>query len=153
MGADHRRVLLGEHLLDLRDRVAMPRMELSNIPVDPRYASDGVSSLIAEIRRERRVELFLEGFRYNDLKRWKQGKKLEEPDLGIRWNAAAQARYEGADIQTTVDPASGNEYIDVYAGTDWANPVFDEGKHYLWPIPLSAIAQNENLQHMGTRRK
>ena len=129
----------------LRDRVAMPPMELGNIPVDPEYASDGVAPLIAEIRRERRVELFLEGFRYNDLKRWKQGEKLEEPDLGIRWTDAAAARYEGADIQTAVDPATGNEYIDVYAGTDWANPVFDEGKHYLWPIPLDALSQNPEI--------
>lgn len=126
----------------LRDRVGMPHMELANIPVDPRYTDEGVSPLIVEIRRERRIELFLEGFRYNDLKRWKQGKKLEEPTLGIRWNEAAAARYAGADIQTRVDPATGNEYIDVYAGTDWADPVFDENKHYLWPIPLDALSQN-----------
>ena len=59
----------------LRDRVAMPRMDLGSLPVDPRYASDGVSPLIAEIRRERRVELFMEGHRYPDLMRWKQGEK------------------------------------------------------------------------------
>ncbi len=130
----------------LRDRVAMPAMDLGDIPVDPRYTSDGISPLIAEIRRERRVELFLEGHRYNDLKRWKQGKKLEQPDLGIRWNDAAIARYEGVTINTTLDPVSGNDYIDVYQGTDWANPVFDEGKHYLWPIPLSIIAQNPDIK-------
>lgn len=129
----------------LRDRVDMPHMDLSDIPVDPRYEDDGVSPLIVEIRRERRVELFLEGFRYNDLRRWGQGKKLEEPDLGIRWNESAAARYEGADIQTSVDPETGNEYIDVYAGTDWANPVFDESKHYLWPIPLNTISENPDV--------
>ena len=126
----------------LRDRVAMPRMDLGTLPADPRYAADGVSPLIAEIRRERRVELFMEGHRYTDLMRWKQGKKLEEPDLGIRWDAGAEARYEKATVKTTVDPASGNTYIDVYQGTDWADPVFDESKHYLWPIPLNVIAQN-----------
>lgn len=129
----------------LRDRVGMPHMNLADIPVDPRYVSDGVSPLIAEIRRERRVELFLEGFRYNDLRRWAQGKKLETPDMGIRWNEAAEARYAGADIETMVDPASGNTYIDVYAGTDWADPVFDESKHYLWPIPLGPLSQNPNI--------
>lgn len=133
----------------LRDRVAMPHLQLGNVPVDPRYTDDGVSPIIIEIRRERRVELFMEGHRYRDLKRWKQGKKLEEPDLGMRWNDAAAARYEGADITTTtaVEPASGNtyEYIDVYAGTDWADPVFDGSKHYLWPIPLSALSQNPDI--------
>jgi len=130
----------------LRDRVGMPHMDLNNIPVDPRYTSDGVSPLIVEIRRERRIELFMEGFRYFDLMRWKQGKKLEQPDLGIRWNDAAIARYPGATIRTSVDPASGKTYIDVYAGSDWANPVFDENKNYLWPIPLSALSQNSNLK-------
>ena len=128
----------------LRDRVGMPHLGL-NPPMDPRYADDGVSPLIVEIRRERRVELFLEGHRYKDLKRWKQGKKLEEPDMGLQWNAAAQERYEGAIIETSVDPENGKTYIDVYKGTDWEDPVFDESKHYLWPIPLNDLAQNPNL--------
>lgn len=130
----------------LRDRVAMPPIDLASIPVDPRYSGDGVSPLIIEIRRERRVELFLEGHRYNDLKRWKQGKKLEQPDWGIRWNDTAIDRYPGAVISTAVDPVSGNTYIDVYQETDWANPVFDEAKHYLWPIPLNVIAQNPDIR-------
>lgn len=130
----------------LRDRVAMPHLDMGNIPVDPRYADDGISPLIAEIRRERRVELFMEGHRYNDLRRWKQGDELEQPDLGMRWDDAAIARYPDAVVQSRVDPESGKSYIDVYAGTDWANPVFDESKHYLWPIPLSVIAQNPNVK-------
>lgn len=129
----------------LRDRVGMPHMDL-NPPMDPRYANDGIPSLLVEIRRERRIELFLEGFRYNDLKRWKQGKKLEKPDMGIQWNAAAEARFPGAAIQTSVDPENGKTYIDVYKGTDWAVPEFDEAKHYLWPIPLNDLAQNPNIE-------
>lgn len=129
----------------LRDRVGMPHMAM-DVPMDPRYANDGVSALISEIRRERRVELFMEGFRYDDIRRWKQGKKLLSPDLGMRWDAANIARIdpEGAATvkKTSVD---GVDYIDVYQGTDWAVPEFDESKHYLWPIPLSAIAQNQNI--------
>lgn len=130
----------------LRDRVGMPHMVLGKIPVDPRYTGDGVSPLISEIRRERRVELFMEGFRYNDIKRWKQGKKLLIPTMGMRWDAAAQARYPGAVIKTAVDPVSQKTYIDVYQGTDWATPVFDEAKHYLWPIPLNSLAQNPAIK-------
>ncbi len=130
----------------LRDRVAMPHMELGNIPVDPRYTADGISPLIAEIRRERRVEMFMEGLRYQDLQRWKQGKKLLTPDMGIRWSADAKARFAGTTMQTSIDPVSGKEYIDVYKGTDWANPVFDESKHYFWPIPLNTIAQNPAIK-------
>ncbi|MEJ7767398.1 MAG: RagB/SusD family nutrient uptake outer membrane protein [Chitinophagaceae bacterium] len=130
----------------LRDRVGMIRMGLGNIPVDPKYANDGVTPLIAEIRRERRVELFMEGFRYDDLRRWKHGKKLELPSLGILWDAAAMARYPKATVKTSVDPVSGKTYVDVFKGSDWANPVFDEKKHYLWPLPLSALSQNPELK-------
>lgn len=112
-------------------------------PMDPRYANDGVSSLIVEIRRERRVELFLEGLRYDDLRRWKQGKKLESPDLGIRWDAAAKARYPKAKVQTT--DVNGVPYIDVRKGRPEYPAVFDESKHYLWPLPISVISQNTNI--------
>jgi hypothetical protein len=88
----------------------------------------------------------MEGFRYDDLRRWKQGKKLLTPSRGILWDAAAIARYPKATVQSSVDPVSGKTYIDVYKGTDYAVPVFDEAKHYLWPIPLSVIAQNKNIK-------
>jgi starch-binding outer membrane protein, SusD/RagB family len=130
----------------LRDREGRLHLDL-NPPMDPRYANDGVSSLIVEIRRERRIELFMEGFRYDDLRRWKQGKKLEIPDLGIRFDAGMKAEIdpEGAAVVRTT-PVDGIDYVDVYQGTDWANPVFDENKHYLWPIPLSAISQNPAIE-------
>lgn len=128
----------------LRDRVGMPHLTM-DVEMDPRYANDGVSALISEIRRERRIELFMENnARYDDLRRWKQGKKLEQKDYGLRWDAAAQARYVDATVQSSM--VDGVPYIDVYKGTDFDNPVFDESKHYLWPIPLSAIAQNPNIK-------
>lgn len=126
----------------LRDRVAMPSLSM-NPPMDPRYADVGVSSLIIEIRRERRVELFLEGHRYHDVRRWKQGpKEFGDSDYGIRFDAAAEARYPGATVETTM--IDGVPYIDVRKGTDFV-PEFDESKHYLWPIPTSVISQNPDI--------
>lgn len=63
----------------LRDRVEMPHMILNEIltNIDPvqsnRYSNVNGSQkgAILEIRRERRVELACEGFRYDDLLRWK----------------------------------------------------------------------------------
>jgi hypothetical protein len=130
----------------LRDRVGMPPLTM-DVQMDPRYANDGISALISEIRRERRVELFMEGFRYDDIRRWKQGKKMLSPDLGLRWDDAMKAEIDpdGAAVVKSIE-VDGIPYIDVYQGTDWAVPEFDEGKHYLWPIPLSAISQNPNIQ-------
>lgn len=126
----------------LRDRVGMPHLTL-NPSMDPKYAEDGISSLLVEIRRERRIELFSEGFRYDDIRRWKQGKKLENKTYGMLWDAAAIARYPGASVQTAI--IDGKPYIDVYKGTPFETPVFDESKHYLWPIPLNYIGKNPNL--------
>ncbi len=129
----------------LRDRVAMPHLDMTNVPVDPRHTAEGISPLLVEIRRERRIELFMEGFRYDDLRRWKQGKKLADKSLGLYWDAAANARYEGNTVETAVDPESGKTYIDAYGGSAWADPVFDESKHYLWPLPLGELSQNPEL--------
>lgn len=130
----------------LRDRVGMPHLLLAKVPVDPRYTKDGISPIIAEIRRERRIELFMEGQRYADLIRWKQGKKLEIPAMGVRWNDAAKKRFAGTTMKSATDPVSGKEYIAVYKGTDYEIPVFDEKKHYLWPIPLNTLAQNPKIK-------
>ena len=131
----------------LRDRVGMPHMNVNAIPVDPRYTNDGVSPLIVEIRRERRIELCFEGFRYDDIRRWKQGDKMKKKDYGIRWDAACRALYDPdglADVRYEVDPASGIEYICPNNGSDFENPVFED-RHYLWPIPIGARSMNPAL--------
>ena len=131
----------------LRTRVGMPHMEIDNIPVDPRYTGDGVSSLIVEIRRERRVELFAEGFRYDDLRRWKQGAKMQEKDYGMRWDETNRNRFDPNGACTSGYEAvdeTGIEYLCPNKGGDFENPVFED-KHYLWPIPVSARSENTNL--------
>ena len=63
----------------LRDRVGMPHMKTDVGYVDAQgdftsargYKGVPVSNILAEIRRERRVELAVEGFRYDDIKRWR----------------------------------------------------------------------------------
>ncbi|GAB2781371.1 RagB/SusD family nutrient uptake outer membrane protein [Rhabdobacter roseus] len=131
----------------LRTRVGMPHLNLSQVPVDPRYANEGISPLLVEIRRERRIELFGEGFRYDDLRRWKQGKKLEKPTWGIRWDEAARARFPQATVTFANDPTRGNiPYLNAYKGSIIENTIFDENKHYLWPIPLDVIAANTNIR-------
>ena len=122
-------------------------MDLANIPSDPRYVPQWhTDPLIVEIRRERRIELFMEGFRYDDLRRWKWGKLLENKDYGMRWDQANRDRIDPdgtVTVQTSV--VDGVEYLDIYKGTDYATPEFDENKHYLWPINLKALSQNPDL--------
>lgn len=75
----------------LRTRVGMPKLDLAtaNATPDPYLAAaypavTGTGKgVILEIRRERRVELACEGFRYDDVFRWKAGKLLEKAGRGI----------------------------------------------------------------------
>lgn len=140
--------VLDQTINQLRDRVNMPHLLLNAIPDDPRY--EDISPLLTEIRRERRIELVGEGFRYFDLLRWKQGKLLATPSYGIRWDEAAKQRYSDAIVKSSVikDPITGEmvEYIDPFKGTSFEKCVFDENKHYLWPLPLNILSKNENLK-------
>jgi hypothetical protein len=129
----------------------MPDM-VADPPMDPRYAYLGISAALVEIRRERRVELFMEGFRYDDLRRWKMGKKLENKDYGMRWDEATRNLIDpNGDVRNVGSSVTkdvfGNdvEYLEVYKGTDYETPVFDESKHYFWPMPLNARSQNPAL--------
>lgn len=74
----------------LRRRVGMPDANLAEWLSNPdpvqiaRYynINSKQKGAVAEIRRERRVELACEGVRYNDLMRWGLGKILEQPAEG-----------------------------------------------------------------------
>lgn len=74
----------------LRRRVGMPDANLAEWLSNPdpvqiaRYSNinSEQKGAVAEIRRERRIELACEGVRYNDLMRWGLGKLLEAPAQG-----------------------------------------------------------------------
>lgn len=144
----------------LRDRVDMPHLT-TNPEMDPKYSKYGLSSLLIEIRRERRVELSFEFLRYQDLMRWAWGDKLKERVLGMRLEDADfnDPRYDG-DITKAGTPEAGNnpvyvfiaedgkQYVDVYGGTNYAaeRRSFNPAKDYLRPIPTGAISANTNLE-------
>jgi hypothetical protein len=99
---------------------------------DPKRDAD-VPSLTWEIRRERRVELMMDGFRYDDLMRWKKG-----PYMDYTLNADA---YLGAKVPSngsvTLNP---DGYIVPYSASNIAKRVFIDPKHYLSPIPTGQIS-------------
>ncbi len=88
----------------LRSRVGM--IPLSMNPVaDPvlksQYPSvSGVNaSVLLEIRRERRVELAMEGFRYDDLMRWNAGKLLEKEPEGLYFPGLGKYDLTGDNVE------------------------------------------------------
>jgi starch-binding outer membrane protein, SusD/RagB family len=89
-----------------------------------------------EIRRERRVELALEGFRYWDLIRWKTAEvELPKDVLG---------NYFYAEYGTAVTPQlTSDRYILVQPASFRS---FNPARDYLWPIPINEIALNPALE-------
>jgi hypothetical protein len=116
----------------LRDRVGVAHLSNS-------FAAENGLNIREEIRRERRSELGMEGFRYDDLLRWKTAEtELPKEVLGVRLFAA---EYPG------VDPAGINLTADSIVIAEPASKRnFDPSKHYLWPLPLNQIALNPNLE-------
>jgi hypothetical protein len=116
----------------LRDRVQMPRLTNGFV------AANGLN-MRDEIRRERRVELGMEGFRYDDLLRWKTAEvELPKPLLGVRVFAA---EYPG------VDPSTVNMTADsILIAEPESKRSFDVTKNYLWPLPLNQVALNPQLE-------
>lgn len=97
---------------------------------DPKRDAD-VSPLLWEVRRERRIELMMDGFRYQDLMRWKKGEYLDiakNPDCVL-----------GAKVPDNPDIIrSADGYITPYEpGT---SRTFMDPKHYLSPIPTGQIS-------------
>ena len=84
----------------LRDRAGMPHLQM-NPSVDPVMAEafPGVGSTLLEIRRERRVELAFEGFRFDDLMRWHAGKLLEHEPEGLYFPSLGKFDLTGDGIE------------------------------------------------------
>jgi hypothetical protein len=98
-----------------------------------------VPSILWEIRRERRVELMMEGFRLDDLRRWK---KLDYLDMVVNFeiNRGAwivKADYPDANLTNLILTDGEQGYIiPASAGTP---RIFDDPKVYLNPLPLDQI--------------
>ena len=97
-----------------------------------------------EIRRERTVELFNEGFRVDDLKRWKQA-EIEMPKdiLGVRWSTSGEwstwANAWKPSYATATDDAGTTGCFMIETGRVWDN------KNYLYPIPSDQKQLNPNI--------
>ncbi|MCT4588152.1 MAG: RagB/SusD family nutrient uptake outer membrane protein [Carboxylicivirga sp.] len=105
-------------LNDLRYRVGMPEIV---------FDGKTPAELQEIVRRERRVELALEGHRFFDI---------------IRWDIAEDVmtgKIYGLD--TTVDGVTGPHYI--------STRTF--GERYFWPIPRKEIELNDNLRPQNSK--
>jgi hypothetical protein len=124
---------LDKSINKLRFRVGMPN--LTNA-----FVSANGLDMRNEIRRERTIELFVEGFRYDDLRRWKTAEvEMSQPIRGIKWKGTEfETRAPWKDLIFTLDA---NGFIVLEAGSKRQFLP----KHYLQPLPLRQIVLNPQL--------
>ena len=119
---------LSVNLLRTRGKIA----KLSNA-----FITTNGLDMRTELRRERRVELAVEGFRYWDLNRWKTAEiELVKPILG---NYFFKTEFGTA---TTVKLTPDNFILVQDANFRKFNPT----KDYLWPLPINEIGLNPSLK-------
>jgi hypothetical protein len=125
----------------LRERAGMPEFKVNSQSSDPNIVDYGypVSDELYEIRRERRIELALEGHRADDYKRWAahnlfKGKRPK----GYPFNQDEFPEYH--------PPLDENGRIDYFQNRLPDGYQFRENQDYLNSIPVEEITLNPNLE-------
>ena len=123
----------------LRKRVGMPGLSNGNLP-------EG-SNMLNEIRRERTVELYLEGFRLTDLKRW----ATAEDEMSDSFEYIYMGE-DSAFLNIRTDngcnigmPPAEQLSEDGYAVKEDASRRQFMERHYLRPLPTDQLKLNRNL--------
>lgn len=121
----HRSTVI-DYLNRIRKRAGIPLYGNSagEIAVPANY-----DAMKTAIRRERRVELAMEGIRYKDMRRWLIGKELydDQPITGMNTDGRSLSEFYA------------NPGKKVFLERHW------DDKMYLWPISQSAMDKNARL--------
>lgn len=121
----------------LRSRAGVDKMIVDDINDDFDTARDpSVPALLWEVRRERRVELMGEGFRLDDLRRWKKGEYVNKQALGAYVTEASAKK-----LKVTGGIGADDGYVYFYDA-----PLGWQEHYYLYPLPLKQLALNTNLE-------
>lgn len=125
-----------------RASVHMPPLKVGSIVTDPDWPDWGypLSPLLQEIRRERRVELLGEDFRFDDLMRWAAAKLITGKN------------YRGAYFEPIMDngagkniPRDADNYFQPFKNDLPDGYQFDPNRDYLLPFPVDEITLNPKL--------
>ncbi|MGE7773283.1 RagB/SusD family nutrient uptake outer membrane protein [Chitinophaga sp. NPDC101104] len=122
----------------LRERGAVAPLQVGAIPNDPQR-DPGVEPVLWEIRRERAVELMGEGFRFDDLRRWKKMEYAVTQKLG-RWIK------KGTDVGADAKIPILNNATEGYIAYEGVPPAPWPEYYYLYPIPSNERVLNPNLE-------
>ncbi|KAA5549172.1 RagB/SusD family nutrient uptake outer membrane protein [Adhaeribacter rhizoryzae] len=122
----------------LRDRVGMPNLELANIETDPNWEFPALAPIINEIRRERKIELALEEFRWDDIARWAAADELI---VGKRPKGAKVSQFTNKPAL----PTDENGFLDPFKNALPTGYGFKLDRDYLNPLPQHELTLNNKL--------
>jgi hypothetical protein len=126
---------------------------IGNTAAYPAVTETSQAELRARLRRERRVELMLEGLRYQDLIRWRIAKKATDRRVLGLPNPTDQIRSQWPFTNTILPVVDPDGVVIFNADALIANRFarllqdydFDESRMYLWPVPAADRLLNVNL--------
>ena len=121
--------------LDLSLNVVRQRSNPDMVKLSNSLVSANGLSMREEIRAERTVELALEGFRVDDLKRWKTAETEMPQDL----RGIPMTGWFATNWTNQTRPLDADGCIILYDGRVWAE------KNYLYPIPSDELQLNPEL--------
>ncbi|UNY97922.1 RagB/SusD family nutrient uptake outer membrane protein [Zhouia spongiae] len=119
----------------LRARGGVAPLAVGAEPNDPTI-DVSVNPTLWEIRRERAIELMGEGYRFDDLRRWKKMDYTDEEKLG-RW--VNNADYGN---RLTIQNGASEGYVTIHGVPPGGFPDY----YYLYPIPSNDLVLNPNLE-------
>lgn len=131
----------------LRSRVGMPALQVGGIVNDPKWEFPGLSPVINEIRRERRVELACEGYRRDDVYRW-----AAADELLVGWKPKGAILSQWTDLVPAASlatyPVDGNGYIELFKNIPAmaSGYQFSIQRDYLAPIPIDQMSLNPDIK-------
>jgi len=124
----------------LRQRAGMPNFIVNPQSSDLNPVNYGytISDELYEIRRERRVELALEGFRAGDYMRW-------AAHSIFKGKRSKGYPFSAAEFPNFIPRLDENSLIDYFANQMPNGYNFREGQDYLYSIPQDELTFNPNL--------
>ncbi len=121
--------------LDLSLNLVRQRSNPDMVKLSNSLVSANGLSMREEIRAERTVELALEGFRVDDLKRW----KTAETEMPQNLRGIPMTGWFATNWTNQTRPLDADGCIILYDGRVWAE------KNYLYPIPSDELQLNPEL--------
>ncbi|TKG94952.1 RagB/SusD family nutrient uptake outer membrane protein [Puteibacter caeruleilacunae] len=128
----------------LRDRAGLPDLTLNVGFTDPNWKFPSLSPIINEIRRERRVELALEGMRYADIMRWAAADELIEGKRPLGIKLIPGVSFPDPNFGKN-EPVNDDKYLDYYKVLNPAGYGFVNTRDYLAPLPIDDLTLNTKL--------